>query len=49
LDLESRMEDLQTRYLKEFTAMENLVGQMNSLRESLKVQFENLSAMYSNK
>ncbi len=47
--LETRMEGILARYTKQFAAMESLVGQMTSLRESLKSQFENMSAMYSNK
>lgn len=47
--LETRMQGILERYTKQFAAMESLVGQMTSLRESLKSQFENMSAMYSNK
>lgn len=47
--LEARMEQLLTRYMKQFAVMETIVGQSNSLRESLKGQFESLSAMYNNK
>jgi flagellar hook-associated protein 2 len=47
--LETLIEGILARYTKQFAAMESLVGQMTSLRESLKSQFENMSAMYSNK
>ena len=47
--LEERMKALLERYTSQFAVMESLVGQMTSMRESLKGTFENLSAMYSNK
>ena len=47
--LEERMEQLLTRYTRQFAVMETIVGQSNSLRESLKGQFESLAAMYNNK
>ena len=47
--LEERMKALLERYTNQFAVMESLVGQMTSMRESLKGTFENLSAMYSNK
>lgn len=47
--LEQRMESLLKRYTQQFAVMETLVGNMNAMRENLKGQFENLSAMYRNK
>ena len=47
--LEERMKALLERYTSQFAVMESLVGQMNSMRESLKGTFENLSAMYNQK
>jgi flagellar hook-associated protein 2 len=38
--LEERMEGLLARYTKQFAAMESLVGQLTSMRENLKSQFE---------
>jgi flagellar hook-associated protein 2 len=48
-ELLERMDAVYERYLEQFAVMDSLVTQMNSLRDSLKGQFENLSAMYSNK
>lgn len=48
-ELQERMDAVYQRYLDQFAVMDSLVSQMNSLRDSLKGQFENLSAMYSNK
>lgn len=41
-DLEARMEAIRARYVSQFAAMESLVDQMNSTREYLKTQLENL-------
>lgn len=41
-DLDSRMEGIRARYVAQFAAMESLVDQMNSTREYLKTQLENL-------
>ena len=41
-DLDSRMEAIRARYVAQFAAMESLVDQMNSTREYLKTQLENL-------
>jgi len=41
-DLDSRMEAIKARYISQFAAMESLVDQMNSTREYLKTQLENL-------
>lgn len=38
--LETRMESILERYTKQFAAMESIVGQLTSMRESLKGQFE---------
>lgn len=40
--LELRMESLRARYVTQFTAMETIVGQFNTLKDSLKTQFENM-------
>jgi flagellar hook-associated protein 2 len=47
--LEERMKGVLARYQKQFAVMESLVGNINSMRESLKGQFESLAAMYNNK
>lgn len=41
-DLDSRMEAIRARYVSQFASMESLVDQMNSTREYLKTQLENL-------
>ena len=38
--LETRMEAVLARYTKQFASMESLVGQLTSMRENLKSQFE---------
>ena len=38
--LETRMEGILERYTKQFAAMESIVGQLTSMRESLKSQFD---------
>jgi flagellar hook-associated protein 2 len=47
--LKEQMDAVYERYLDQFIVMDGLVSQMNSLRDSLKGQFENLAAMYNNK
>ncbi len=47
--LEDHMTQVYDRYIKQFSVMDGLVSQMNSLRESLKGQFENLAKMYQSK
>lgn len=47
--LEERMEGLLARYMRQFTVMETLVGQSNSLRENLASTFEGLMATYTNR
>lgn len=42
--LEVRMERVLERNIRQFTAMDALVGELQSMRESLAVQFENMSA-----
>jgi flagellar hook-associated protein 2 len=46
LKLEERMEQLLARYMKQFSAMESIVGNSNSLRTSLKSSFEGMRNMY---
>ena len=41
-DLDSRMETIRARYVAQFASMESLVDQMNSTREYLETQLENL-------
>lgn len=41
-DLDRRMEAVRARYVTQFAAMEQAVEQFNSLRESLKSQFDNM-------
>lgn len=41
-DLDSRMEAIRARYVAQFASMESIVDQMNSTREYLKTQLENL-------
>jgi flagellar hook-associated protein 2 len=45
-DLEDRLQSILDRYTKQFAAMESLVGQITSMRENLKGQFEALSNAY---
>ncbi len=47
-DLDDRMSRLLERYTKQFSAMENIVGQSNSLKASLKGQFDGMLASYKN-
>jgi flagellar hook-associated protein 2 len=44
--LEDQMQKLLNRYIRQFSAMESIVGNTNSLRESLKGTFEGLSQAY---
>ena len=46
--LDDRMTRLLDRYMKQFTAMETIVGQSNAMRTSLKNQFDNMSAANKN-
>ena len=48
-DLQARMDAVYERYLKQLSAMDSVVSQMNSVRDSLAGQFEGLMAMYTNK
>ena len=43
------MTALLARYTQQFSLMESLVGQTNSMRESLKSSFEGMMAMYTKK
>jgi flagellar hook-associated protein 2 len=45
-DLEDRLKTILDRYTKQFAAMESLVGQITSMRENLKGQFDALSNAY---
>jgi flagellar hook-associated protein 2 len=46
VQLESRMEKLLERYTRQFTAMESIVGNSNSTRDSLKGSFESMMNAY---
>ena len=46
--LDERMEKLMTRYMSQFSVMENIVGNSNSMRESLKGTFEGMMKAYGN-
>jgi flagellar hook-associated protein 2 len=46
--LEDQMQKLLERYMRQFTAMESIVGSSNSLRESLKGTFEGMANAYKN-
>jgi flagellar hook-associated protein 2 len=45
--LEERMAQLKDRYMKQFAAMENIVGQSKSLRTSLTSTFDGMMAAYT--
>ena len=47
-ELESRMDKLLNRYIKQFSVMEGIVGSSNSMRESLKSTFEGMMKAYTN-
>ena len=46
--LEERMEKLMTRYMNQFSVMESIVGNSNSMREGLKGTFEGMMKSYGN-
>jgi flagellar hook-associated protein 2 len=46
--LEDQMQKLLERYTRQFASMESIVGNSNSLRESLKGTFEGLAKAYNN-
>jgi flagellar hook-associated protein 2 len=46
--LEEQMQKLLDRYMRQFAAMESIVGSSNSLRESLKGTFEGMANAYKN-
>ena len=45
--LEDQMQKLLDRYMRQFSAMESIVGSTNSLRESLKGTFEGMANAYN--
>jgi len=47
-ELDARMEKLMTRYMSQFSVMESIVGNSNSLRSSLKGTFEGMMKAYGN-
>jgi flagellar capping protein FliD len=47
--LETRMQAVLDRYTRQFSAMDSLVGNINSQKASLKNSFEGMMAMYTNK
>ena len=46
--LDERMEKLMTRYMSQFSVMESIVGNSNSMREGLKGTFEGMMKAYGN-
>ena len=46
--LDERMEKLMARYMSQFSVMESIVGNSNSMRESLKGTFEGMMKSYGN-
>jgi flagellar hook-associated protein 2 len=46
--LDQRMAKLMTRYMSQFSVMESIVGNSNSMREGLKGTFEGMMKAYSN-
>lgn len=46
--LDERMEKLMNRYMSQFSVMESIVGNSNSMRESLKGTFEGMMKAYGN-
>jgi flagellar hook-associated protein 2 len=47
-ELNTRMESLLSRYTKQFSIMETMVGQSNAMRDSLTATFDGMMAMYTN-
>jgi flagellar capping protein FliD len=47
--LQTRMQGVLDRYTRQFSAMESLVGNINSQKASLKSSFDGMMAMYTNK
>jgi len=43
------MDALLARYTKQFSVMDSLVGQTNSLKTSLKSTFDGMMSVYTNK
>jgi len=48
LVLKNRMDEMLSRYTKQFSAMESLVGNINSQKTSLKTTFDGMMSMYTN-
>lgn len=46
LKLDERMEKLMSRYIQQFSVMESIVGNSNSIRDGLKSRFEGMMAAY---
>lgn len=46
VELESRMSDLLERYMRQFSVMQSIVGQISSTRTGLTSTFEGLASMY---
>lgn len=46
--LDTRMAQLLERYTRQFSIMDSLVGQTNSMKTGLKSTFEGMMAQYSN-
>jgi flagellar hook-associated protein 2 len=48
-NLQTRMDALLVRYQKQFSAMDSIVGSINSQKTSLKSTFDGMMSMYTNK
>jgi len=46
--LQTRMDEMLTRYTKQFSAMESLIGNINSQKTSLKSTFDGMMSIYTN-
>jgi flagellar capping protein FliD len=47
--LDARMQNLLTRYNKQFASMQSFVGDANSQKTSLKSTFDGMMSIYTNK
>jgi flagellar hook-associated protein 2 len=47
--LEARMSKLKERYLKQFAAMDSIVGQSTTMRTSMQATYDGMMATYTNK
>jgi len=47
--LETRMTALKARYLSQFAAMDTIVGQSTTLRNSMATSYAGMMSMYTNK